>query len=278
MTLANLLDRYTAAVACSPRYLQSLRRTVRKANDSGLEKICQLNPENVNNFLASLTVGQTTKHNIRRELMTLWRHAFDCGLTEVYPLRVRKIRPAYKPAVTWTIGQLEMMLDAAERDETPISRNVNLRRCDVLPCWMGIAYDTGLRFSDIHNLRACDFRNGCVAITASKTGKPVVRPMSELTQLDTARLLARSPDGTLFRWFLCRRRAFYLWRAFLDGHKFFGSSQWFRRACATQKENEERGSAQRYLQHDSPRLTQVHYIDQSQLRLESLPPPIRKPR
>lgn len=278
MTLLDLLDRYIAAVEVSPKYLESLRRTVRRAKDSGILNVCQLLPENVNKFLASLEVSQTTRHNIRRELLTLWKYAFEMGMTEVYPARIRKIRATFAPPVTWELGSLGAILDAAEEDETPISSRVRLRRCDVIPAWAGLAYDSGLRFTDIHSLNKRSFRNECVMIIAHKTGKPLVRALTERTRRDVARLFLESPDGTLFKWALPRRRAFLMWRDFLDEHGFGGSTKWFRRAAATAIEQLKPGAATEFLQHSHPALARRHYIDASQASTPMSPPPIRKPR
>lgn len=276
MTLRDLLDRYMAAVEVSPRYAESLRRTIKKLEGSGIKKICQLDADAVNRFLSSLPLGPTTKHNIRRELLTLWRYAYECCMTDEYPGRIRKIRPAMKPPQAWTLGQLRQMLEAAEEDEKPISSRVGLKRRDVLPAWIGLAYDSGMRFSDVHAMTSGCIRNGYVAVVASKTGKPLVRALSETTQRHVDRLSALSPDGTLFRWALPRRRAFLLWRAFLDENKFQGSSKWFRRAAATQVESRERGAATAFLQHSHPSLAARHYTDATQLLPPPSPPPIRQ--
>jgi integrase len=279
MTVHDLLDRYMMAVEVRQRYAESLRRTVRKLEGSGLGLVCQLEPDAVNRFLASLALSDTTRHNIRRELLTLWRFAYDEGLTEVYPARIRKIRQSHLPPETWAMPTLAGMLAAAQQDETPISSRVSLRRCDVLPAWIGLAYESGLRFGDVHGMHKRNIRNGCVAIVAAKTGKPLVRAITPATQARAERLAGISPDGTLFKWALPRRRAFQMWRDFLDGHGFGGSSKWLRRACATQKHLAERGSATDFLQHSDPKLAYRHYIDISQAGMPTPPPPIeRDPR
>jgi hypothetical protein len=232
----------------------------------------------VNKFLASLNVSATTRHNIRRELLTLWRWAFEHNLTSERPEGVRRIRASFAPPVTWELRKLDDILEAAELDETPISSLTTLRRCDVIPAWAGLAYDSGMRFSDIHCLCKRHFRNECVAVTAAKTGKPLVRVLSERTQHDVARLFLHSPDGTLFRHVLTRRRAFLMWRAFLDQHGFGGSTKWFRRAAATAIEQVRPGSSTEFLQHSDPSLARRHYIDTTQARIPLSPPPIRKPR
>lgn len=278
MTLLDLLDRYMVAVEVSPRYRESLLRTVRRAKDNGLCAVCQLTPDAVNKFLSRLDVGQTTRHNIRRELLTLWRFAYDREWTDIYPARIRKIRASFAPPVTWELGNLGELLRAAENDRKPISRRVSLLRCDVLPAWAGVAYDTGMRFKDVHALTTRSFRHECAVTTANKTGKPLVRVLSERTQQDVAMLFSHSPDGTLFRWCLPRRRAFLVWRAFLDEHGFGGSTKWFRRAAATAIEQIRPGAATEFLQHSHPGLARRHYIDFTQAGIPMGPPPIRKPR
>ena len=278
MTLLGLLDRYIAAVECSPRYIESLLRTCRRAKDKGLAEVCQLSPERVNKFLASLDVSATTRHNIRRELLTLWRWAFEHNLTSERPEGVRRIRASFAPPVTWELQRLDAILEAGEKDETRIHSLTSLARCDVIPAWVGIAYDSGMRFSDIHCLTKRNFRNDCVAVTAAKTGKPLVRVLSERTQHDVARLFLHSPDGTLFKWLLARRRAFHMWRAFFDEHGFGGSTKWFRRAAATAIEQVRPGASTEFLQHSDPSLARRHYIDTTQASRPLAPPPIRKPR
>jgi integrase len=274
MTLNDVLDRYCLANECSVRYLQSLRRTVRRAEDSGILNLCQLTPDNVNRMLAELKLSDTTRSNIRREIFTLWRYAYESCWTEVYPARVRKIKPSFAPPKTWTPDCLVKMLDTARRDEARISNRHQMRRCDVLPAWIGISYDTGLRFSDVLALTADHLANGCVTTRAQKTGKVTVRAISAGTQADVDRLLKCSPDGSLFRWCLCRRRAFYLWRKFLDEHGYGGYPRWFRRAAATQVHKQRPGGATEFLGHSAAHLAARHYIDASQLGTHISPPPL----
>jgi integrase len=274
--LTDLLGAYLASRTASLRYRESLRRTVKKAEGSGLLEICQLLPEGVNCFLNSLTVGDTTRANIRRELLTLWRYAYEEGLTESFPARITRIRPTYSPPKAWSLDELGRLLTLAESDTTTIGGQSGLRVCDVLPAWIGVAYDSGLRFSDVLSLGQANFRNGCVCVTASKTGKPLVRRLSDTTQACVRALLERSPDGTLLRWAVNRRRAVLAWRAFLDRHKVEGSSKWLRRSCATYVEREQPGAATRYLQHSHPMLAPRHYLDQSLFDVPDGPPPIRR--
>jgi integrase len=212
---------------------------------------------------------------VRRELLTLWRYAFEEGFTEVPPLRVLRIRAAQRPVEAWSLDQLRQILECAEEDETPIGGLHSRRVCEWMPGWIVIAYDTGLRLGDLLALKRKNIRNGCINTTASKTGKSLTRPLSAYAQEWASRLAQDSPDGSLFSWFLTRRRALVSVRAFLDRHGFGGSTKFLRRSCATYVEASRPGEAWRYLQHSTPNLVPRHYADASLLAVPSGPPPIR---
>lgn len=274
MSLDELLRLYLVAVEVGPRYAESLRRTVRKAQASGLLEIRQLSPDAVNSFLAGLSLSPVTIGNIRRELLTLWRWAYEERITEAQPTRIRKVKARSAPPVCWTREELHRLWEAAKSDETLVSSRVQLRRCDVLPAWISIAYDSGMRFGDVLSLQSTQIVRGFVVRVAAKTGKQLVRQLSPVAIYEATRLVQMSPDGSLFSWFLPRRRALLLWRTFLDQHGFRGSSKWLRRAAATAVEMRERGAATAFLQHSSPHLAVRHYLDQTQLMAPMAPPPI----
>lgn len=274
MSLDELLRHYLVAVEVGPRYAESLRRTVRKAQASGLVEIRQLAPDMVNSFLASLTLSSVTIGNIRRELLTLWRYAYEERLTEAQPTRIRRVKAKSPPPVCWTREELHRLWEASKADQTPISSRVQLRRCDVLPAWIAIAYDSGMRFGDVLSLQSTQIVRGFVVTIAAKTGKQLVRQLSPVAVYEATRLVQMSPDGSLFSWCMPRRRALLLWRSFLDQHGFRGSSKWLRRAAATAVEMRERGAATAFLQHSSPHLAIRHYLDQTQLMAPQSPPPI----
>lgn len=276
MRLADLLSSYVGCRESSGRYRESLTRTVKKAVSAGISSVAELKPEVVNKFLSELsTPSPTTKSNIRRELLTLWRWAYEQRLTDEPPLRVMRIRPATKPPQAWSLSELQRMLACAEADETPIGGMSDMRVCDYMPCWILIAYDTGLRFSDLLALQCKHVRNGFVQTVAQKTRKAVARPLSPYATQCIARLIERSNNGSLFSWFLTRRRAILAMRAFLVRHGFDGSTKYLRRSCATYIEADRPGAATRYLQHSAAHLVPKHYLDESLLAAPSGPPPIR---
>ena len=277
MLIVELLKVYLSEREASPRYVESLKRTVNRASQCGMLDTNQLTPENANAFLTRLPLAAVTRSNIRRELLTLWRFAFENSVTDVPPLRVCRIKATPPPPRAWSIDTLRQLLVAAEQDMRPVSqRNPSLLWRYVLPCWIVIGYDTGLRLSDLLHLHESNIVNGCVICTAQKTGKFTVRAISQPGQELAARLFKRSPDGTLFRWALPRRRALVKWREFLREQQIAGSSRWLRRSGATYVEIKRKGEAQRFLGHSNAALANRHYLDQTlTMDIPESPPPLR---
>ena len=279
MTLVELAACYAAENAASDGYRANLSRTARKFAAYGLHLVRQLSAPTVNTALAEMQLTPATKHNIRRESLTLWKWAFDREWSSSPPLRLHRIKVRARPVEAWSMTTLERMMAVAARDETPVSLRVpHVTRRMVLPAWIGLAFDTGLRFADVHALTIKNFRNNCVAVTAQKTGKTTIRPVSEDTGEEVGLLFKHSPDGTLFKWAVPRRRAFVMWQRFLAEHKFNGSSKYLRRSCATYVQRKSPGQASDYLSHSDPKLVWKHYLDQTLLDMPEGPPSIRRPR
>lgn len=276
MLIGDLLEHFIASRNPSPRYLESLRRTVRRAAMYGLTNVCQMTNESVNQFLGNLRdLSAETVSNIRRETCTLWRYAHEIEALDTLPTRVRRVRVARAAARAWSMQDLLRMLDCAQQDAAQVSGRVPLRACDVLPAWILVGYETGLRFSDVLSLAKGNVYNNSVVLSEAKTGKTCVCPISPEAEESLATLLTHSPDGTYWKWCLPRRRAFCLWRAFLDRHGFSGSARWLRRSAATYIEREKSGGATVFLRHSAPHLARVHYIDATLLTPPQAPPPIR---
>jgi integrase len=273
--LADLVSRYIATRDCGVGYRQSLARTARRAGEAGILTVSDLQPEAVSKFVLGLSRSAQTRANVRRELLTLWRYAFEEGMTEVPPMRVARIKVAAKSVEAWSHSELQRLLACAEQDVKPIGGVSNMRVCDFMPCWIVVAYDSGIRFGDMHQLKVSQVRNGHLNGVAAKTGKRLVRPLSTHALTLVNSLSKRSPDGTLFKWFLTRRRALVKIREFLDRHGFHGSSKYLRRSCATYIEASRPGEATRYLQHSAASLTSKHYVDESLLAVPCGPPPIK---
>ena len=277
MTLTALLADYLLAREASPRYVESLQRTIRRLASCGVIYVRELEPQFVNGWLNKWTeLSPTTRSNMRRELLTLWRYAHECGYTDVQPIRVKKIRAVRKSPEAWSNLAMQTLLLDAEQDKTPVSNRLKgVLVCHILPCWIMVGYESGLRLTDMLALTEENFRNSTIVAVANKTGKVTVRPISPIALQMCERLFAMSPDGSLFSWALPRRRALRIWRAFIDKHGHRGSSKWLRRSGATALESEHPGAATKWLDHSNPALCRLHYIDPTLLSPVISPRPLR---
>lgn len=278
MRLTAIVAAYLGERDASRHYAASLARTARKATAYGIVYGSQLSPDNVNLFLRSIECSDTTRCNVKRELCTIWRYAAEIGAAPTGPIRVLKLRRHRRPPRAWSMAELIVLLRTAERDKTIVNlRCRNVLRCHVLPAWIRIGYDSGLRFSDIYGITGDNLREGRVTVVAQKTGKPTVRVLSDSTWQVAMQLLRFSPDKSLFSWLLTRRRAFVLWQSFLSEHGLPGTSKWLRRSAATQIERRTPGGATPFLSHSSPTLARDHYIDPVLMDMPLGPPPLPAP-
>ena len=276
--LPELSRQYIAAHQMTKGYARQLRHAAEKLVERGIGDSTQLSSSSLNAFLDSRPSCESdhTRCNLRRQILTLWQWGFDERMIAEKPERIRKIKFLEESPVAWSFEQLCQLLSIAEKDEAVVSMKWCLRRCDVLPCWIRVGYESGLRFSDIHLLTRKHFRNGCLCRTASKTRKATIKRITADTQLSVDAMFARSPDGTLFRWALPRRLATVTWQAFLEDHAIEGSSKYLRRTGATLLESEHPGSATAFLGHSDPRLAAKHYIDPTLVAPPQGPPAIQR--
>lgn len=279
MTLASVLEEYVAGREVCRLYVAALQRTVRKAAAYGIRTPCQLTPDAVNGWLESLRetgVASITRANERRLLLTLWRFCVDRGYCETSPAQVRRIKVVKRPPQAWSRETLCRLLEAAEGDGRRVSdKYSHVRWRDILPVWIAVGFETGIRLGDLLSLRKDSFRNGCLCITASKTGKQEIKRVSGYAQRGINALLAMSPDGSVFRWAVTRRRALVKWRAWLNEQGVAGSSKFLRRSSFTYTELQRPGTAHRFANHSDPTLVWQHYIDKTLLLPPEGPDPLR---
>ncbi len=279
MRLAAVLAEYLGEREVSRLYADALHRTLRKAAAYGITNVRQLLPDPVNRFLEGLRQGgaaSVSRANYRRMLLTLWKFAHERRYTNVAPGQVRTIRVVMPPPKAWDISTLQRLLDAAEADKRFVRPMYgDLRWSEVLPVWIAVGFETGLRLADLLSLRREAFRNGCVCVLAAKTGKVEIKRISEYAQRGVRRLLDKSPDGTVFRWAVTRRRAMVKWKEWLKEQNIEGTSKFLRRSSFTYTELKRPGTAHRFANHSDPSLVWMHYIDRTILGAPEGPDPLR---
>lgn len=275
VTMNEIATLYINSKLISVQYAATLVRTARRAKDFGIT--CDnIDDQIVNKFILSLSsdLSLISKGNIRRELLTLWRYGYEMEMCKSFPRHVARIHAPQAVVEAWSNKELSSILSTAKLDTTEIGGRTRMRICDYLPCWIRVGYETGMRHGDILSLTTTELRNGCVCKPAGKTGKLLVRKIESETQVLAQALLSRSPDGSVFTWFLTRRRSFTSMKEFFERHKIQGTSKYLRRSCATAIANESPSKASAYLQHSKESLLK-HYVDESLLDVPEGPPPIR---
>lgn len=215
----------------------------------------------------------TTVANERRQALTLWRWAWEEGLTDQAPRGVIRIKSSNPPVRAWTMAECRQLVKAAQQFSGKRLRN----GADLgvfLQCWVMLAYETGARYGDVFAWKQDNFCGPAVGWVTSKTGVPCTRVLSDRAMELVQEMLAASPDGRVLGWVCCRRQSFRFMRALIKRSGLpSGSGRWLRRSAATHLEINQPGRAQWFLAHRTAGLAARHYLDQSQLATDGLRPP-----
>lgn len=223
----------------------------------------ELNYNDANRWLTALqakgTLTPATIDGYRRCLLAVWNDAYENGLTETPPLRVKKIKVPRVVIQAYTHAELRKLLHAAENLKGR-HRNGN-RRADFWQAMIHAAYSTALRRSDLLRVFKRDIdANGFASVIQGKTGHIVRVKFSPETLKFAGRLT--DYNGLLLPWpyhieqmvprFDCLKRAAGVNR---------GSLKWIRRSAASYAERDQIGGGSRLLGHRSPEVFRESYND-----------------
>lgn len=143
-----------------------------------LPTVADLTIEQVNGFLLWLPgeykLGPTSIRNYRTSLIRIWNfasHPLDL-LAACPTTRIRLPKKPEKPVVAWTLEQYAQLLTAAVSLPGCV-KSVSIPSCAFVTALIRIAYETGLRPSDLRRLRwdQVDMRQGMVILAQNKTGR-----------------------------------------------------------------------------------------------------------
>jgi integrase len=261
-TFAEIAPLYLAERIVSQHYASNVARIA--------GRVGTLSVERVNRWLTKRVeeVSGLTARAERGVLLTLWNWAYDRGLVDAAPRGILKMKARRKPTKAWTLEQLKDLIAAAQAKRgTRLRGGADLG--EFLACWILVGYETGARFGDVMAFTRDHLDGDTLSWTQSKTGDPIVRPLTPacLTLIDA--MLAKSPDGRILGWVCKRRMAMRHMRLLLDSVGIGGSSKWLRRSGATHCEMEKAGTGRLHLGHRSPALFEQAYCDWSQLRTKT---------
>lgn len=214
-----------------------------------------------------------TISNKRRQLLTLWRAAYDRRLIDHLPTRVRRLRIQEAVPHAWTLEEIQS-LRAAANSLPGIFRRTQIHKADWMTAFVDFEWDTALRLGDALSVERSDIWPGnYLVIVQQKTGRSHKCCLSERTMLSLER------TG-----FQRRSLLFPLWGDRSHFYKLFrqlralaglssGSSKWLRRSSATYVEKRQPGAAMRHLGHRTPGLAYRHYVDPRICQEDLVKPP-----
>lgn len=213
-------------------------------------RLNDLAPTPVNAWLLWLIESRKSQRrtvkNKRDALLTLWRAAYEDGLTELPPLRVRRVKVPQSIPTAWDLDELGRALRSA-RQLGGAFRRSRMPRNRVMPGWILAGWWTGLRFADVYQLRwdAFDLRWRGV-IRQSKSGKP--QPiMLHPDAVEAIEPLRAYGSQFIFRDLACRDGYIDAFRELLEAVGLTGGSQKLRRSAGTWADVENPGRGHEHL-------------------------------
>lgn len=185
---------------------------------------------------------------------------------------VRKLRVAYGRPVAWSVDEIRELFKAAGQVRGFINLT-NIRRSVFFQAWVAVAFDTGLRPSDMRRVRFTDInKQGVFFVAQKKTGKPKwchVRPATHALMDD----LARDGREFVFGGLIADDRSFRTWwRRIIAKAGLEGTAYCLRRSSGTAFEALFPGQGHSHLGNNRA-VFEAHYLDAGKLAADmpSLP-------
>ena len=275
----DLLVEFVANNMVSKSYEIHMRTCCNQMHDFGIRSN-NISNERVTSWLSSMRgkySNQTLSHK-RAMCLRIWRWGIEHGAvgTSCVP-KVFAVRTFKKPTRAFRFEDVTKAFKKLSR-ENPENfgyfRKTNVSRLLWVKCWFRIAWETGLRHTDIYNLKADDITTSGINIIMEKTKREITRQISEETRGLIDSLLAVSQDNSIFSCHVTANYACTTVGVLLKQVGLPHGSQWLRRSSATHVEKNNPGFGSRHLGHLTPGLAAKYYFDHSQLN-EDVPMPPR---
>lgn len=164
-------------------------------------RLDELDERSVSEWLRDYSAG-VRPHTVRskkNQLLALWRAAADDGLCdEPSGRRVRRVRCPELVVDAWTREEVEQLLRTAAT--LPRRHRCGLTRAAWFDLAIRVAWDSGLRWGDLVNVRVDAVRPDGVTVVQSKTGKSVTFRLSPTTLEALAASLRACPRTLVCPW------------------------------------------------------------------------------
>lgn len=212
----------------------------------------------------------------RKNLLALWRSAWETGDTETRPRRVRKVRVPVTIPEAWTPAEVAQLVAATQTVNGYLPNGI--RGFFWWRAFILISWDTGLRLGDVLTLRRDQVEeDGTFTLLQEKSGWPHICYLQQPTREALAETFPPERE-ILLPWPFDRG---YFYRTFRELVKTAGikqgSSKWLRRSSATAVERMRPGAGALHLGHRvHGSVAHANYLDPRQLQQNRpLPPALR---
>ncbi|MEI8369798.1 MAG: tyrosine-type recombinase/integrase [Planctomycetia bacterium] len=269
-TVADWVEQYDLQRALSPAGVRQYRYAAKSLDRwagraVGLQ---ELDADLFNRWLRSLQeegsrLAPATVACRRRHLLALWRAAADERKAEEPPRRLRPARVPWEPPRAWTCDEVRAILAVCEGLRR--TKAGAFPRAEWWSLAVRIAWDTGLRLTDLLRIRAADIQpGGKIVLAQSKTNRGVVCQLAPSTMEALRQSLRTHPRRLAIPWASSRetfRRQFALMVRRAGVRE--GTWKWIRRSSATDVELHFPGAGAAHLGHShGSEIAMRHYLDQ----------------
>lgn len=198
---------------------------------------------------------------LRADLITIWKDAAREHPEQVKAPNTERIRAVRVPQRTpeaWTFAQVKQLLRVCSgiTGEYPSG----ITKAAYWRAWILVAWDTGIRPSDVQLIRFAQVREGSITLTQVKTGRVHWAKLSPATL--SAIDAIRQPERELILPWPHTPQAFQ--KAFaklVEVAGLKGTPKKLRKSAASEVERQQPGSAQAFLGHNTPGLAYKNYVD-----------------
>ena len=275
--LADLLAAYLTAhpYGVSPGHARQLLVSVRAWEQFAGQPLLvrDLADEPLNAYLDWLRKHRApdTVRTRRGNLLILWHWAYQEGLTDVAPRRIRRLRRIPRQPQAWTVAEVRKLIATAESLPGCFHRTVR-RRATWWSSLIRSGYDTGLRLGDLLRLRTVEV-GPLLSLVQHKTVRPIVLQLRPATLAAIDQTLADEARDLVWPLWGTEETFFGHMRVLVAAAGIrTGTFRWLRKAAATACERVQPGSGTVLLGHAHRSTTEQWYIDRSQLEVPPLPP------
>ena len=204
LSLGEYVSEYTLLRDVRPETLRQYAIVARlyEAWAGGPVQLAELDEASASAWLRDYAASGVSPQTVRSKkcgLLALWRAAADQGLCEPPTRRIRAVRCPWRPPVAWDWEEVSKLLETCQK--LPRWHKCGMRRSAWFDLAVRVAWDSGLRRGDQLALPVSAVRaDGTVAISQSKTGRPVVFRLAPSTMEALTRSLEVAPRELVTPW------------------------------------------------------------------------------